>query len=267
MRRRRHRAALPDAWPSIAARRLRQWDLLDEDERARLEHRATVLLAKRWEASHGFALDDEMQVTVAVNAALLYLARDEEPFSNVASVVIHPATIVLRGERPGPFPGVMTDAPLPTLGHTSSRGPVFIAWDAVERDLAAPQRGSNVILHEFAHKVDALSGLMDGTPILDTEEQLQEWVQVCTSELAALRRGERSGVLRGYAATNPSEFFAVATEAFFGRPLALRDVKPDLYRVLSGYYRQDTAVREPEPEAPPDSGVSITWTTVPGAGG
>ena len=239
---------------------MRQWELLDEAERSALGQRAGILLGKRWEASHGFALDDEMQVTVAVTASLLYLGRDEEPFPNVASVVIHPATIVLRGERPGPFPGVMTDAPLPTLGHTSSRGPVFIAWDAVERDLAG-QFGSNVILHEFAHKLDATDGLMDGTPRLDSEEQLQEWVRVCTDELAALRRGERSA-LRGYAATNPSEFFAVATEMFFERPVALLEVKPDLYRVLAGFYRQDTAAREPEPVPVPEPRVTVTWTTV-----
>ena len=262
MRRRRHRPALPAAWQSIAEHRLRHWEVLSQHERTALEERARVLLTKRWEASHGFALTDEMQVTVALNAALLYLGRDDEPFPNVSSVVIHPATIVLRGERPGPFPGVKTDAPLPTLGHTSARGPVFIAWDAVERDLAAPQRGSNVILHEFAHKLDALDGLMDGTPKLDTEEQLRDWVAVCTAELAALRRGERS-VLRGYAATNPSEFFAVATEMFFGRPTDLLAAKPDLYRVLLGFYRQDTAAREPLPPAPAQPAFTVTWTTVP----
>jgi MtfA peptidase len=180
---------------------------------------------------------------VAVHAALLLLGVDEEPFANVTSVVIHPTTIVLRGERPGPFPGVMTDAPMAAHGHTSARGPVFIAWDTVERELRTPHRSSNVILHEFAHKIDALNGTFDGTPRLPSTEQLQEWVEICTAELAALRRGE-SGVLRPYAATNPSEFFAVATEAFFEQPVVLRTQKPQLYGILSRYYGQDTAARE-----------------------
>jgi MtfA peptidase len=254
MRRRRNRDQLPEEWHVVAAERLRQWPLLDAAEQRRLEQIAMRLLAKRWEGSHGFTVDDPMRVTVAVHAALLHLGVDFEPFANVTSIVIHPTTIVLRGERPGPFPGVMTDAPLPAHGHTSARGPVFIAWDTVERELRTPHRTSNVILHEFAHKIDALNGTFDGTPRLPSNEQLQEWVQICTAELAALRRGE-SGVLRPYAATNPSEFFAVATEAFFEQPVALRAAKPQLYGILARYFGQDTAAREaPAPDAAPAPG-------------
>lgn len=257
-RRRRGPVVLPDGWRSIAAQRLRSWDRLDDGERARLEDHARVLLGKRWEASAGFALTSEMQVTVAVNAALLVLGHDEEPFGNVSSVVIHPATIVLRGERPGPFPGTMTDAPLPTLGHTSWSGPVFLAWDAVQRDLDAPSSGTNVILHEFAHKLDAFDGTVDGTPRLADEARRREWVEVCTAELAALRRGVASPVLREYAATSPGEFFAVATEGFFEQPNRLRDAHADLYRLLAEFYRQDPAAR-----AAPAPGSSTTDTGWP----
>lgn len=254
MRRRRSAAVLPESWRSIAAERVRPWAVLDEEERARLEQWAMRLLDKRWEASHGFTVDDEMRVTVAAQAALLHLGHADEPFANVTAVVIHPTTIVLRGERPGPMPGVMTDAPLPAHGHTSARGPVFIAWDTVERELRAPQRRTNVILHEFAHKIDALNGTFDGTPRLADPDQLREWVEVCTAELALLRRGDSGGVLRPYAATNPTEFFAVATETFFEEPIALRTQKPRLYGVLSRYFDQDPAQRE----APPTDDVTIS---------
>ena len=119
---------------------------------------------------------------------------------------------------------------------------MYIAWDAVERDLRTPHSADNVILHEFAHKIDALNGVLDGTPPL-ADNDLRDWVAVCTAELGALRRGEPS-VLRPYAATNPSEFFAVATEMFFEQPGALRATKPALYGVLARFYRQDPAVRE-----------------------
>lgn len=207
------------------------------------------LLAKRWEAAAGYTVDDEMRVTVAATAALLHLGHHEDAFANVTAVVIHPTTIVMRGERPGPFPGTMTDAPLPAHGHTSARGPVFIAWDAVERELRTNDRSGNVILHEFAHKIDALNGTFDGTPPLATREQLEEWVQICTGELTALRRGDR-GLLRPYAATNPAEFFAVATEVFFEQPRALQEQKPALYGVLSRFYAQNPAAREPAPQIP-----------------
>lgn len=243
MLRRRSNVALPVGWQAVARDHLRQWAQLDDAQRMRLQAPAARLLAKRWEASHGFALDDTMRLIVALHAALLHLGHDDEPFTNVTAIVVHPTTMVLRGQRPGPSPWVVTDAPLPALGHTSARGPVFIAWDAVERDLGAPHSATNVILHEFAHKIDALNGVLDGTPRLAGATQLREWIEVCTAAMAALRRGEGVAMLRPYAATNPSEFFAVATEAFFERPVGLQAQAPALYRVLAGFYRQDPAGR------------------------
>src|SRR5687768_3673784 len=103
----------------FARDRLPQWPLLDDDEQRRLERVAVRLLQKRWEASHGFAINDEMRMTVAVHAALLFLGHDDEPFTNVTAVVIHPTTMQLHGERPGPSPGVVTNAPLRAHGHTT----------------------------------------------------------------------------------------------------------------------------------------------------
>lgn len=231
-------------WRAVASERLRQWAQLDDDERSRLEEQAFQLLGKHWEAARRFTMNDTMRITIATNAALLALGRDEDLFRNVTAVVVHPTTMVLQGERPGPSPGVMTNAPLTVHGHTSSRGPVFIAWNQVELALRHPQRGTNVILHEFAHKIDALNGMLDGTPPLADSNQRRQWVDVCSAELDALRTGHGVPLLRSYAAKNPSEFFAVATEAFFEQPLQLRETSPPLYDVLYSFYRQDTAARE-----------------------
>ena len=256
MRRRRSTVGLPTSWQDIAARVLRSWPLLDASERGRIEEVANRLLTKRWEAAHRFAIDDGMRFTVALQAALLAVGTQDQPFRNVSAIVLHPTTMVLRGERPGPIPGVVTNAPLQALGHTSANGPVHIAWDTVEREMRTPNRRSNVILHEFAHKVDALNGTLDGTPELADRAQLQEWVDVCTQAMRALRRGEVGG-LRPYAATNPSEFFAVATEVFFEQPQVLRAELPRLYAVLAGYYRQDPAARGAVDPW------STTWTVTP----
>jgi len=88
-----------------------------------------------------------------------------------------------------------------------------------------------------------LSGAADGTPPLADRATTERWVQVCTTEYERVRRGRGGPLLRPYGGTDPGEFFAVVTEAFFDRPVALRDGKPDLYEVLSGFYRQDPAAR------------------------
>jgi hypothetical protein len=119
---------------------------------------------------------------------------------------------------------------------------VILSWGATRRGAKSPHRGENVVYHEFAHRLDMLDGVTDGTPPLDDEAAVVRWVQVCTAAYDTVR-AQRSDVLRPYAGTNPAEFFAVATEVFFTRPAELFEHEPALYRELQGFYRQDPAAR------------------------
>jgi MtfA peptidase len=234
----------PEGWEAVAGRRLVHFAALDADERAQLGADIGRLLGeKRWEAARDFELTEEIRLTIAAQAALLILGLDIDGYHDVRSIIVHPSTRVLRHERAGPAAGVVTDAPFPVIGQAHDRrGPVIIAWDAVHRDTHHPERGHNVVFHEFAHKLDMLDGIIDGTPPLFDQGTLDRWVAVCTAEYEAVRRGD-GGLLRAYGGTNPGEFFAVATEAFFDQPVPVRDEKPDLYEVLAGFYRQDPAAR------------------------
>lgn len=241
---RRDRAALPDTWRDLTAASLAHWPLLDDQERDRLGELMNELTLRRWEAANGFELTDEIRVVIAAQAALLVLGLGIECYRDVTAVIVHPSTVTLRGERPGPAPGLATDAPLTVAGQTHARrGPVLIAWDAARSGARHPERGYNVVLHEFAHKLDMLDGMVDGTPPLPDPAARQRWVDVCTDEYRRLRTGEDGSPLRGYAAVNPGEFFAVATEVFFDRPIELAARKPALYAVLRDFYRQDPAAR------------------------
>ena len=98
------------------------------------------------------------------------------------------------------------------------------------------------MLHEFAHQLDQEDGSADGAPILDRHSQYVAWARVLGGEYEQLRRVSRSGkesVLDQYGATNPAEFFAVATECFFEKPAQMRRKHPELYEELKEYYRQD----------------------------
>jgi MtfA peptidase len=239
----RRRPALPDTWRDLTAASLAHWPLLDDDERDDLGELMAGIVERRWEAANGFQLTDEIRVLIAAQAALLVLGLGLDCYRDVTAIVVHPTTVTLRGERAGPAPGVATDAPLPIVGQTHGRrGPVLIAWDAARSGAHHPERGYNVVLHEFAHKLDMLDGMVDGTPPLPDRAARSRWVEVCTAEYERLRAGD-GGVLRGYAGVNPGEFFAVATETFFDRPVDLAADKPALYEVLRDFYRQDPAGR------------------------
>jgi Mlc titration factor MtfA (ptsG expression regulator) len=232
--------------------RVPSWPTLSDDERSRLEAGATDLIAtKRWEAARGWTLTEEMQVTIAGNAALLVLGLGGEAYRTVSAIIVHPTTVTLRGERGGPVAGTRSDDPLPILGQaTGERGPLLIAWDAVLWGIAHPERGENVVHHEFAHKLDMLDGYADGVPPLGDRALRDRWAEVLGAELEALRSGGEDPVLRPYAATDLAELFAVATEAFFNTPLALATHKPVLYRLLVDFYHQDPAARHPVAQPP-----------------
>jgi len=244
--RRRRAGRWLEGWEQIAESALPQWPLLDDDERARLGARLERFVQRtRWEAARGFELTAEVVVTVAASAALLALELDRDCYRHVRAVVIHARTFTDHGVRATHVGGVVARGPQRLLGHArDGQGPVMLSWQAVRRDVRAPERGQNVVLHELAHKLDAAGGLFDGTPEITDRAGRAEWVEVCNREYRRLRRRtDPDPVLRPYATTNPAEFFAVATEAFLTAPLALEEHHPELYRVLGGYFGQDPAAR------------------------
>jgi Mlc titration factor MtfA (ptsG expression regulator) len=243
--RRRRARELPSGWADLVAGSIGEWRYLDEDERRRLGELIDRLLAdKGWEAARGFVLTDEMCTVIAAQAALMVLGLDLDAYRDVRAIIVHPTTVTSRVPRPGPVPGVITDEPIDLLGEAhQQRGPVVLAWDALLDDARHPGTGRNVVVHEFAHKLDMLDGLIDGTPPVPGREAYERWVSVCTAEYQRLRTGGYDPLLRDYAAQDPGEFFAVAAEVFFDQPELMHDLKPELYGVFVDYFRQDPAGR------------------------
>ncbi|MCU1350876.1 MAG: hypothetical protein JWM05_85 [Acidimicrobiales bacterium] len=233
-------------WHDLAGPHASRFGWLTEHQRARLEQRAAVIASStRWEAARGFSLTDDMVALIAVHAALLLVELDERSYHDVSSVIVHPSTMVSREERAVGRSGVRSDAATSFVGEAHYRGPVLLSWDAVLADATHPERGHDVVFHEFAHRLDMLDGVIDGTPLLPDAAARDRWIAVCTGEYVAIRRGEGGTLLGDYAGVNPGEFFAVATEIFFTRAADLQVETPDLYAVLRDFYRQDPAGGSP----------------------
>jgi hypothetical protein len=220
---------------------LAPWKRLPHERRERLDQVAARLLGRiDVEAARGFDVTDAMIATIIGHAALLAVGRHDRTFHGVRAVVVHPRTITLDGERPGPIPETVVAGPEPVAGHTSQHGPVFIDWGALRREAPHPEHGRNVAFHEFAHKLDAENGDIDGIPAVG-RGHVDQWRTVCDAEYRALRNGRGTVLLDHYAASDPGEFFAVTTELFFTRPVALALDRPDLYAVFRDYFAQDPA--------------------------
>lgn len=239
------RPGLPPDGQALIAQHLAVWPQLDDDEQQRLLKVTGELLSrKRWEAARGFDLNDTVRVVIASQAALLVLGLSTDHYRLVSGIVVHPSTLQTFGVRAGPSPGTVSADRLAVLGLAQDgRGPVVLAWDQALAGAHRTERGHNVVLHEFAHKLDMLDGTIDGTPLLPRDVRA-DWVEVCTEVYEDLVAGRPRPPMQWYGATNPGEFFAVATEVFFEQSRELAAFEPELYDVLARFYRQDPAVRD-----------------------
>jgi len=240
----------PTAWTTILEKRVAHWAFLDDAERSHLQQLIQVFVAEKiWEGVGGLEMTDEIRVTIAAEACLLILGLEHSLYRQVESILVYPHTVTIPPRRASFFAVVQSpvEAALPVLGQAIPRGPVVLVWDAVRRDSAGARDGHNVVLHEFAHKLDMLDGGADGVPPLADPATYARWIEVFTREYEDLKRRTERGqrtYLRAYALTNGAEFFAVATEHFFEQPIRMQREHTAMYEVLRDFYRQDTAVRE-----------------------
>jgi Mlc titration factor MtfA (ptsG expression regulator) len=247
---RRRRAKLlsrpfPGEWYELLGRNAPLYSRLNDRERATLCDVVLVLVAeKNWEGCGGLAMTDEVKVTIAANAAILLLGIEHDYYARVMSILVYPTGF--RSPEGWTRADGVVDLSVGALGQAWYDGPVVLAWDAVLDGARDPRDGLNVVIHEFAHQLDYLDGVADGTPPLRRKGDYRRWQEVMTREFEKLRaeagRG-RPKVLDAYGATDHAEFFAVATEAFFEKPREMCARHPELYAVLSEYYGQDPAAR------------------------
>jgi MtfA peptidase len=131
-------------------------------------------------------------------------------------------------------------------GESWQQGQVVLSWDDVLAGAADPQDGRNVVIHEFAHRLDQANGAANGAPAFaagsGSAAQRRQWARVFNAEFESLQRRlaqGQTGLIDAYAATNAAEFFAVTTEIFFERPEALAAAHPALHEQLRGFHGVD----------------------------
>jgi Mlc titration factor MtfA (ptsG expression regulator) len=246
-RRRRQRllgTAFPFAWERILRKNLGLFADLTVVEQERLKHFVQVLVAeKEWTGCNGLEMTDEVRVTIAGAAGVLLLACEHTYYETVRSILVYPTTFAMPAEQPNESGVAGTREGV--LGLAWYRGPVILAWDEVLADCRQPYEGRNLVYHEFAHQL-AFEGASLAATGKEGRERWERFGAVMRTEYEALVQASAEGratLIDRYGATNPDEFFAVATECFFGQPEAMELAHPQLYTVLRELYQQDTAER------------------------
>jgi Mlc titration factor MtfA (ptsG expression regulator) len=242
-RRRRRLLAAPfsPAWRDILRQRVYLYQHLPDELKEQLHNDIKLFLAdKTFEGCGGLTVTEEMRVVIAAEACLLLLNRPVKMYPHLRSILVYPrAYVATSAVALGGFAAPHTSV---RAGESWQGGDLVLTWDAVAREAASPADGQNVVLHEFAHQLDQEDGRVDGAPRLDSPSRYATWARVFSAEYQQLLEDiarNRPHVLDDYGATNPAEFFAVATETFFERPRDLHKHEPRLYEQLQQYYRLD----------------------------
>lgn len=243
---RRRRAALMAAPLSPAHRqiinaRIPLYAKLPPDLRDRLNGLINRFLDDVTFIGHeGVEITDDIRVTIAAQACVLIVNKPNRWFHTLRTILVYPAAFKSRlTEVDG---HVHSERKAVRSGESWAKGPVILAWDHAAYGAFVAHDGQNVVMHEFAHQLDEQTGVTDGSPLLDADQSASAWARAFQDAYGRLREDlerDRHNVLDAYGATNPAEFFAVATEMFFERASELRGQEPVLYDQMAQYYRLD----------------------------
>lgn len=231
-RRRLSRMPFPPEWIPILEEKAPFYPKLSDTEQRRLRELLKVFAQEKYFISGGgMEITDEVRVVISACAVRLILNLDLSYYNDLTEIIVYP--YVYR--RPG-----SNDE---GLGEASHWGTIVLSWPVVVRGIADPKDGHDTALHEFAHILDHGDGVFDGTPALRSFSHYRPWALVMSKHYLKLRKRnkEERKVLRMYGATNEAEFFAVATEAYFEKPVQMKKRTPDLYEEMQRFYGGDPA--------------------------
>lgn len=245
--------AAPTLDTAAAARAFTESDVLavlDASERERLGKLAQRFLAAiRVDAAGGLELVDDMRSRIALEACLPILELELSWYRRVSHVLVYPEVFRVA-QNWTDDDGIVHDRDAELIGEAWDGGPVILAWEDIER----PVPGTNVVIHEFAHVLDALNGRTNGFPPMVSAGESGRWTRAFADAFADHRRRverDEEVCLDDYAAEDEAEFFAVATETFFMWPENIAEGYPNVYGALCDFFRQDPLRRcggESEPE-------------------
>jgi len=234
-------APFPLEWKQIVQKNVPLYNHLPKQLRDHLCGLVNVFLAEKdFEGCGGLEITDEIRVTIAAQACMLLLNRKGAQFQKLRTILVYPHTYAAATSSSDG--NITIEGRSVRLGESWQNGPVVLAWDSVTGGTLNIADARNVVLHEFAHQLDQEDGAADGAPTLEHRSRYVAWARVLGAEYESLQRSKkkrRRSVMNKYGATNPAEFFAVATETFFEKAKQMKKRHPELYDELREYYKLD----------------------------
>jgi Mlc titration factor MtfA (ptsG expression regulator) len=233
----------PENWRQLLEDNIPLYRMLPQDLKNQLHGLINLFIdEKTFIGCRDQQITDQVKITIAAQACMLLLNRPTKLYPRLSTIYVYPQTYVVDVKHHDD--GLIVEDKDVRLGESWHNGPVVLAWDSVTHAARSVQHGQNVVLHEFAHQLDQEDGVINGTPLLDSPSTYQIWAAVLGAEYEKLCdtiHAHHQSILDPYGATDPAEFFAVATEAFFEKPHQLLKHSPRLYEEFKNYFKLDPA--------------------------
>lgn len=234
--------AFPSTYSKILRRHVPGYSRMPTDLQMQLKRRIRqFLFEKTFVGCGGVEIDDEIRVTIAARACLLLLNREIDVYPKLSHILVYPSAFIAPRQQIVAG-GIVTHTNQTLSGESWSDGRVILAWDQVANNPHNEEMGQDVVIHEFAHQLDSEDGSVNGAPSLPTTAAYRSWSQVMAHEFENLQNAiaqHQTTTIDPYGATNPAEFFAVSTEAFFKKSHELATYHASLFALLKAYYRVD----------------------------
>ncbi|WP_324791815.1 M90 family metallopeptidase [Sulfuricurvum sp.] len=217
---------------------------LSSEERYKIQRSILYFIHTKEFIGIGLHVSDEMKIIIAFYACLLLIGKNTSYcYDKLKTIIIYPHAVMIKQVHS--YGGIYSKEQFMIEGQSADET-VVITWHEAKNE-SYHMRHNNVIIHEFAHEIDFMDGVIDGVPPLE-HSKYDGWVKTLYKEFDQLntiahknRDWGKYKLLDTYAASNEAEFFAVVTERFFESPTALKHHFPDLYEEYKDFYQIDTA--------------------------
>jgi Mlc titration factor MtfA (ptsG expression regulator) len=240
------RRAIPDDLWRLTLARLPFVARLDDADQSELRRLCSLFLdRKEFHGVGGLEVTDDMALVIAAQACLPVLRLGLDVYASFVTILVHPeGAVAPRSEVDED--GIVHEWDDEIVGEVGHVGRLMLAWSDVQDGTELIDAVYNVVIHEFVHAIDAATGAFDGVPPLPDRAARDHWIAVMDAAYDQFCQDVDDGydtVVDPYGAEAVEEFFAVAVEAFFIEPMALRHESPALYELFAGYFQQDPAAR------------------------
>ncbi len=235
----------PESWQSILYNEVPYYQKLPQNYRETLKKRMMVFMdEKLFEGCGGLKMTDRIKVIISAYACVLLLEETSDYYPDLQAILVYPDDYVAQVHEED-YAGIVTTGLEARKGESWDIGSIVLSWRDIEGNIYNEKDKQNLIFHEFSHQLDQRYGLTAGITEVGKVIQKNEWNEVLAESFNNLRRKavrKEKTVLDTYGATEPAEFFSVATEAYFEDSSRLKKEYPDLYDQLKSFYGVDPVI-------------------------